>query len=96
MALVLTLNTGNDIYIGPDQLVVKEVVDDYEAVVIYKNVPITVKDGKWTKLDELRAVRVSEHRPTTKSPNTIRLEVDAPNDLVLRGSLYRRQRQTTQ
>jgi hypothetical protein len=98
MAIVLTLKPKQDVFVGDTQMVLKDIESPTKAVIAYEGKEFTVGPDDWvTMMDgcEVRLGRPREHW-TAESRKEVRLQFEAPGQLVLRGSSYRNKRKEAQ
>jgi hypothetical protein len=89
MALVLSLRSGHDFYVGDDHVVVTWIDSPFRfGLKLNSERNVTLTDKEWTPIFD--GVRMQAGIPRNQeSMSLVRVVIDAPELTVLRGSLYR-------
>jgi hypothetical protein len=86
MPLTLTLREGDDVYVGTRQVFMRQVVNTKETTIQADTGWFTIDAEKWMELFPGCKVRGA---PLRNKPHTSRLQFDAPEFKILRGTSYR-------
>jgi hypothetical protein len=95
MAIVLTLKPKQDVYIGEDQVVLKDIESLTRATLSYHGQDHHIGPEEWVTLTKGCQVRLGRPRDhwTAESRKEVRVQFEAPDMLVLRGSTYRNRKE---
>lgn len=94
MAITLTLNEGDDLFIGDRRVLLNRSLPD-EAVVITEDSAFTLTRDKWVEVFSRCFMKIPEHwRASPHRRSTMRLQINAPAQVVVRGNLYRKGKET--
>lgn len=98
MAISLTLRLYDDVYVGRNQVILKDIQSPTQAVLTFDGTEIVVGPETWVDMMQGCQVRLGKPRDhwTADTRKEVRIQFEAPEYLVLRGSSYRNKRKEAQ
>lgn len=95
MAIALTLRQHQDVYVGDSQVILKHIESQNFAVLQFQGDSYEVSPLEWVSLRSGCQVRIGAPRENWpgRYRHEIRIQFEAPDFLVLRGSSYRNKRE---
>lgn len=98
MPIVLTLKPRQDVYVGDEQVVLQTITSPDRAVLSFGGKEHNIGPEEWVDLMKGCQVRLGKPREhwTQETRREVRVQFEAPGQLVLRGSSYRNKRKDPQ
>jgi hypothetical protein len=98
MSLTLTLKPKQDVFVGDDQIVLHEIQSMNKAVIRTPYGAVTINPYQWEPLPGMDGAEVMmgnpRDTPHERSLQEARIQFNAPGKVIVRGTMYRRGKET--